>query len=281
MATKAAYKRVRQAPCDRAGRRPQWEKVAGRKQKQPWFIRRRDGEPSRSPACGRSGTTRTSATTRIGRSRSSRRTPTSWCSRCTIACRSCSPNEWDRWLDPTYQDVGALQELLVPAPDDDFEAWPVGTLVNKADNDGPELLDPSSSRPHDAARRARRGDPEKRAAVTAAAPFGRHRCRGRVMSRLDDRRSARARRPHPPLGDGVGRDPSKPPDGDWRGLEEPPVDVAHRVVRRRLPTVRRRARRPAAGAEVWTWTADHTAAFWSRRQAHGLAIHRWGAQRAR
>ena len=26
-------------------------------------------------------------------------------------------------------------------PDDEFETWPVATLVNKADNNGPELLD--------------------------------------------------------------------------------------------------------------------------------------------
>ena len=50
-------------------------------------------------------------------------------------------SEWDRWLDPEFQDVDALQQLLVPAPDDEFEMWPVATLVNKADNNGPELLD--------------------------------------------------------------------------------------------------------------------------------------------
>ena len=50
-------------------------------------------------------------------------------------------SEWDRWLDPEFQDVDALRQLLVPAPADQFETWPVSTLVNKADNDGPELIE--------------------------------------------------------------------------------------------------------------------------------------------
>jgi putative SOS response-associated peptidase YedK len=30
----------------------------------------------------------------------------------------------------------------LPAPSDEFELWPVSTLVNKADNNGPELVKP-------------------------------------------------------------------------------------------------------------------------------------------
>lgn len=51
---------------------------------------------------------------------------------------------WARWLDPEDHDVATLSELLVPAPDDAFELWPVSTLVNKADNNGPELVRPVS-----------------------------------------------------------------------------------------------------------------------------------------
>jgi uncharacterized protein (TIGR03083 family) len=72
----------------------------------------------------------------------------------------------------------------------------------------------------------------------------------------------------------------KPPDGNWRGLEEPPAgtriewfDDGYRRFADALADV-------PAGAEVWTWSGDHTAAFWSRRQAHELAIHRWDAQGA-
>ena len=49
---------------------------------------------------------------------------------------------WDRWLDPrpelTTADVNALTDLLVPAPDDWFEAYVVSPRVNQAiDHDSP------------------------------------------------------------------------------------------------------------------------------------------------
>lgn len=50
-------------------------------------------------------------------------------------------SEWNRWLDPAFQDTDALQRLLVPAPDDEFEAWEVSMLVNRPVNNGPELLE--------------------------------------------------------------------------------------------------------------------------------------------
>lgn len=48
---------------------------------------------------------------------------------------------WDRWLDPSLPDPGELQGLLVPAPDDDLEAYPVSRAVNNVRNDGPELIE--------------------------------------------------------------------------------------------------------------------------------------------
>lgn len=47
--------------------------------------------------------------------------------------------DWDRWLDGSL-DGGPLTDLLVPAPDDAVRVWPVSTAVNRADNEGPELL---------------------------------------------------------------------------------------------------------------------------------------------
>ena len=49
--------------------------------------------------------------------------------------------DWDRWLDPDASDVDALAHLLQPASDDLLLAYPVGTAVNSADNDGPELVE--------------------------------------------------------------------------------------------------------------------------------------------
>ena len=48
---------------------------------------------------------------------------------------------WDRWLDPALPDLGELQSLLVPAPDEDLEAYPVSRAVNNVRNDGPELIE--------------------------------------------------------------------------------------------------------------------------------------------
>ncbi len=48
---------------------------------------------------------------------------------------------WDRWLDPALPDPGELQGLLVPAPDDDLEAYPVSRAVNNVRNDGPALIE--------------------------------------------------------------------------------------------------------------------------------------------
>ena len=48
---------------------------------------------------------------------------------------------WDRWLDPALPDLGELQGLLVPAPDEDLEAYPVSRAVNNVRNDGPELIE--------------------------------------------------------------------------------------------------------------------------------------------
>lgn len=53
-----------------------------------------------------------------------------------------APEDWDRWLDPSFEDIGELQGLLVPAPIDGLEVYPVETLVNNVRNNGPELIVP-------------------------------------------------------------------------------------------------------------------------------------------
>ncbi len=49
---------------------------------------------------------------------------------------------WDTWLDRDNEDVESLVQLLVPYPADLLEAYPVDTLVNSVQNDGPELIEP-------------------------------------------------------------------------------------------------------------------------------------------
>ena len=121
------------------------DKERRKKQKQPWFIRRRDGEPMafaglweiwHDPKIG-DDAPRIRTFTIITTEPNELLAPIH--DRMPVVLPE---SEWARWLDPSYNDVEALQKLLVPAPNDDFELWPIGTLVNKADNDGPDLREP-------------------------------------------------------------------------------------------------------------------------------------------
>jgi putative SOS response-associated peptidase YedK len=126
----------------------EWEKLeavgSAKPKKQPWFIRRRDGEPLAFAGLWETW-----------------RDPNAEDD--AVRLRTCviittTPNEllapihdrmpvvlpeseWDAWLDVENHDTAVLHELLVPSPASELEMWPVSTLVNKADNNGPELLE--------------------------------------------------------------------------------------------------------------------------------------------
>jgi putative SOS response-associated peptidase YedK len=50
-----------------------------------------------------------------------------------------APEDAARWLDREEADVS---DLLQPYPAEEMNAYPVGTRVNRADNDGPDLIEP-------------------------------------------------------------------------------------------------------------------------------------------
>lgn len=50
------------------------------------------------------------------------------------------PEAFDQWLNCAEVDAVAASALIVPAPDDVLEAVPVSDAVNRAANDGPELV---------------------------------------------------------------------------------------------------------------------------------------------
>jgi putative SOS response-associated peptidase YedK len=52
------------------------------------------------------------------------------------------PEHFDAWLDVEKVDAETALALLGPAPEDFFEAFEVSTRVNKAENEGPELIKP-------------------------------------------------------------------------------------------------------------------------------------------
>jgi len=135
----------------------EWRVVApprtpkGRPRKQPVFVHRRDGEPMALAGLWdvwkvREGEAWPTGTDDEG-----------WLRSCVIVTGE--PNElvapvhdrmpvllpesaWATWLDPTNDDVERLASLLVPAPSEQLELWPVSDVVNSADNKGPEVVEP-------------------------------------------------------------------------------------------------------------------------------------------
>jgi putative SOS response-associated peptidase YedK len=57
------------------------------------------------------------------------------------------PEAFDLWLDCRNVDALTATELCVPVPDGLLEAYEVSPAVNRADNDGPELIAPASAQP--------------------------------------------------------------------------------------------------------------------------------------
>jgi putative SOS response-associated peptidase YedK len=52
------------------------------------------------------------------------------------------PEEFDTWLDPSFHDTSALQDLIRPWPDDDITFYRVNKEVGNVSNNRPELLEP-------------------------------------------------------------------------------------------------------------------------------------------
>jgi len=50
-------------------------------------------------------------------------------------------HDWDEWLKPGPLSPSHLAGLLVPAPDELLDGYPVGPAVSSARNDGPELIE--------------------------------------------------------------------------------------------------------------------------------------------
>ncbi len=121
----------------------EWQAVKGRKQKQPMFIHRRDGEPIAFAGLWE-----------VWRDHAVPDAP--WLLSCAIVTTRANAKmapihdrmpvmlpevAWDTWLDTRIDDNARLEALLVPPPDDIIELWPVATLVNSAQNNGPELVE--------------------------------------------------------------------------------------------------------------------------------------------
>jgi putative SOS response-associated peptidase YedK len=162
VATKPAYRRAFTkrrciVPADafyewKVGERPDRDHGASagrRAPRQPYCVRRRDGEPLafaglweiwRDPAVADADA------------------PDAWLRTCTVITTRANgvlapihdrmpvvlgEDDWNEWLDPANQELAALEGLLVPAPDEWVEAYPVSTRVNSPRNNDADLVAPA------------------------------------------------------------------------------------------------------------------------------------------
>ena len=151
LATKPAYRRAFElrrclVPADGFYEWRALSRVQGKRiQKQPYFIARADREPMAFAGLYE-----------VWRDRSEPDAP--WVRSCAIVTTEANEKlapihdrmpvvlpetAWAEWLDSDNHDTTRLARLLVPAPSDEFLCYAVSTLVNKPDNQGPELLEPA------------------------------------------------------------------------------------------------------------------------------------------
>jgi len=144
VATKPAYRRAfeRRRCIIPADGFYEWRRVPDSKRKEPVFVRARDGEPLAFAGLWE-----------VWREKKD----DDWLRSCAIVTTAANDllapvhsrmpvilpeSAWETWLDAANHHTAALEELLVPAPSDTLEMWPVSPLVNTPDNNGPELLEP-------------------------------------------------------------------------------------------------------------------------------------------
>lgn len=125
----------------------EWKRIGGppsKPRKQPWYFHRRDGAPLafaglweswRDPAAGedaprlRTCTVITTAADGVVGPVHDR-----------MPARL-AESAWDAWLDPENEDTDAMRALLVPADDEELEAWPVSRRVNTPANNDVALVE--------------------------------------------------------------------------------------------------------------------------------------------
>lgn len=123
------------------------EQKSAKVPRQPYLVHRRDGEPMAFAGLWE-----------IWRDEAveDRDAPDAWLRTCTIITTGANDvlvpihdrmpvmlaePTWDTWLDPANADGAELESLLVPAPDEWLEVYPVSTRVNKPDNNDASLVE--------------------------------------------------------------------------------------------------------------------------------------------
>ncbi len=119
----------------------EWQQVAAKKPKQPYYIRMDDGRPFAFAGLwehweGSDGSNVDSCTV-ITTEPNELMRPLH--NRMPVILR---PEYFDRWLDPSIQDAESLQPLLGAYPADDMTAYPVSTHVNQPSHDTARCIEP-------------------------------------------------------------------------------------------------------------------------------------------
>ncbi len=122
----------------------EWRTVPGQKVKQPYFIHRHDDEPlafaglwEQWKGRDRDNHAVLRSTTIITTSANGTMAPIH--DRMPVIL---PPAAWEAWLDPGQDDVEALGNLLVPAPESLLTMHPVSLAVGNVRNAGPGLAEP-------------------------------------------------------------------------------------------------------------------------------------------
>ncbi len=247
----------------------EWQTIEGQKVRQPWFIRRRDGEP-----IAFAGLWSIWHDKKLGDDAPRIRS-------CTII--TTEPNDlmreihdrmpvmlaesaWDTWLDPENHDVEVLGQLLVPVPSEELEAVAGHHARQQARQQWPGVdqgTPPTGPMKYPLEPRLlRRRDPYERRRARGRGGEGRRRRARAVVPGVDGRRSARPHRPVAPLGRGDRGRPRRPNA----------ARTGRRPNRRRRPSASRgsqpgfrcsatRSQPRDPASKLWSWTSDQTQRF--------------------
>ena len=117
-----------------------WKPVPGRKKKQPFYVRLRDGvlfgfAGLWTPADPRTGVPPTCAI--ITTTANDLLAPIH--DRMPVIL---TPEDEARWLDPSVTNPASVLSCLRPLPADRMDAYPVSSLVSSPDNEGAQLVEP-------------------------------------------------------------------------------------------------------------------------------------------
>jgi putative SOS response-associated peptidase YedK len=145
VATKPAYRRAfaKRRCIIPADGFYEWRKLEDRKQKQPYFVFRRDREPLAFAGLWeiwhdpeRDDAERVRSCVIVTTNANRLMAPVH--DRMPVILPEAA---WQEWLDPDNHDVEQLQRLLVPAADDVLEMYEVSTRVNRPTNKGRDLIE--------------------------------------------------------------------------------------------------------------------------------------------